>query len=346
MGRGKGMSGVRAVPVNKKSSKEDQESMGNIAEKLMDPSKFDNDVALKKYHTIYVKSGRAIELLGDIAKMLGNPRDMIVAIVRMTEQLNKHSDITENNIKERFNEFREMATIKILIGVSSRFQQLEIDFDDEDWYPDIAGGYTPFQFSDINIASIYEGRENASVNKVLFELAKVTHKIYVAYTSPNINTDNFAKAINTVLLEMKKIPELSRYHGSFRVIADCGDMLKDNFGGYYKKFVKTKNSVDIFTTYISDISEHKAGGLDTQTKLGFSKIIRYLTKNSNAMNAVDNPQAKKYFDNLDDILEVFEEDIVENDDEGELSEESKVRIERARQKFGDMDMLNEQLGRK
>lgn len=141
--------------------------------------------------------------------------------------------------------------------------------------------FCPFPFTGLNYKFIF-GMSDVSENtkmflmSVLHKLFDISYKLYHEVTSPDIDIDEFAEFIITSLKTLQKRPELNRCNRAFSKIVSSVEMLKENFNGYYRDFICTKNSTIIMEHFVADVA--KGTDHDPQTTREFNVIIKYCRK--------------------------------------------------------------------
>lgn len=167
--------------------------------------------------------------------------------------------------------------------------------------------WKPFPFTDLNIKSIFS-LAGIGENTIMFFMTilnkayELSRSLYEEIQSPDIDVESFVEVIVSNLDEIQKRPELSRCHKAFQKIKDSVDLLKDNFTGYYRDFVATKDSTIMMQHFIIDVS--KSTDADPQVTQQFRTIISYYRKI--AHDQITNPKIKMLFDKVNDSFKELE----------------------------------------
>ncbi len=103
--------------------------------------------------------------------------------------------------------------------------------------------------------------------------------------------------------KIQKHPDLNRCGKAFSQIKKSVKLLKDNFNGYYREFVGSKNSTIMMEHFILDVS--KSTNSDPVLMSQFKKIIMFYRKIARDGQA-NNPKAKMFFDKVDESLKNLE----------------------------------------
>ena len=128
-------------------------------------------------------------------------------------------------------------------------------------------------------------------------------EIYKLITSPDVDVDNFASAIMDAIVPLKK--QIPRCDNAFAAIENSLGMLKENFGGYYKDFVRSRNPSTIIESFVKDVSSNKSR--DARTAREFRTIIRYYQKQT--AGKIKDPRTQSMFDALGRNFSAMERDM-------------------------------------
>jgi hypothetical protein len=120
--------------------------------------------------------------------------------------------------------------------------------------------------------------------KQLQELFTTTHKIYQAVSSPDIDIDTFVLGISEHLQGLKK--HIPRCNQAFDCLLNCSDMLKQNFGQYYKQYSISGSSTSVAEEYIWDLYKQHTK-VNPKLALQFAKIIKFYKEHSSKHHAQD-----------------------------------------------------------
>lgn len=162
----------------------------------------------------------------------------------------------------------------------------------------------PFTELDIKYAVSMDSGENMTrfFMTVLSKALEFSHKLYQEISSPDIDIDQFSDIIMSNIDRLQRLPELSRCRKAFQKIRNSVDMLKGNFGEYYRDFVETKDSTIIVQHFIIDVSKNTDA--DPQVLSEFRRIIMYYRKV--AGDQITNPKIQKLFDTISEGLKEAE----------------------------------------
>lgn len=132
---------------------------------------------------------------------------------------------------------------------------------------------------------------------LLQKIFQSTREIYSEITTPDIDIDQFVHIIVANIDKLKKIPELSRCGKAIDKLKQSVQLLKSNFGDYYKDFVVAKDQSVIMQRFVIDVSQKTSA--DTDVAAQFIRIIRFYQRQA---SSVKDPRIKKLLDNLSDKL--------------------------------------------
>lgn len=150
---------------------------------------------------------------------------------------------------------------------------------------------------------------------ILHKMYTISHDVYEAVSSPDINVDDFATLIMDSIGDVKK--QIPRCDGAFDKIVKSIDLLKGNFSGYYKDYVASNNPTIIMENFVIDVS--KSTKSSPQITSQFRRIIMHYRKISSESST--NPKLQTLFKKVDQNFQELEKKDREADGEEE-SEES------------------------
>lgn len=166
--------------------------------------------------------------------------------------------------------------------------------------------FAPFPFTNLNVKDLYvaNAADNGFVTVVLKVLSKsfaITYELWNNLQTPDINIDQFVARMSHQMNDLIRIPELSRCRRAVSALQNSLNMLKNNFGEYYRDFVQTRSSSTIMENYIADVI--KGVKADNELRRQFMLIIRYYRKA--AAKQGSNPKSKEMFEKIDKTLAHF-----------------------------------------
>lgn len=208
-------------------------------------------------------------------------------IIKTCEDLIKYKDYIQDktNLDETFIISSSGIDFKLLYGWSVNWKQV---FTDEDAYS--------------NKNEFEKTKKYLLLTSNL--LLNTSHKVYKIITEPDIDIDNF---ITTVLGALDILEtKIPRCQKAFKKIRESVDVMKNNFGGYYRSFIESGNKNIILTDFVQDlIKDNRA---DLQLVRQFREIMKYLNK------AYQNaPRKSKEIDSLLQSLDHFNK-IIEDEE--------------------------------
>lgn len=185
-----------------------------------------------------------------------------------------------------------------------------------------------FSFSSLNFKELYLSSyigaataPKSMYNTVLFVLYLIYHRcdqIYKLVSSPDIDVDKFAEAlVNNIQTIKKQIP---RCDEAFSKIEESVNLLRDNFGGYYKDFITSQNPGIIVENFVLDVAkDSKANFKVTQQ---FKQIIAFYKKRMQGQ--IKDPKIKRIFDLVGANLDVLEKKTSKTKAKGDLDASQQV----------------------
>lgn len=140
-------------------------------------------------------------------------------------------------------------------------------------------------------------------HRVLFWLYILNRKganITKVIMSPDLDVDKFSEILVENIGKLKK--SIPRCDKAFDKIRKSVDMLKGNFGEYYKDFVVSRNPGIIVENFVTDVAGSSKA--DAETTRQFAKIIAFYKEKMSTQKR--NPQLDKLFDLLGSNMKELE----------------------------------------
>jgi len=135
---------------------------------------------------------------------------------------------------------------------------------------------------------------------IMNKLYTLSYNLYKVYSSPDIDVDEFVDVVMANLSEVQK--RVPRCEKAFAKIKQSVEMLKNNFGSYYKDFTETGNNTIIMENFVLDVAKNTHADADTTRQ--FRTIIQHYRKIASMQ--VKNPQLKALFDQMNSNLKDLE----------------------------------------
>lgn len=149
---------------------------------------------------------------------------------------------------------------------------------------------------------------------VLHKMYTIGHDVYEAVSAPDVDVNEFAEVIMSSIGEVQKF--IPRCDEAFKKIASSVDLLKGNFGDYYKDFTASGNPTIIMENFVLDVSKDTKASPKVTAQ--FRKIITHYRKL--ASQQASNPKLKSLFSQVDANFQELEKQSAAAD--GESSEDS------------------------
>jgi hypothetical protein len=175
-----------------------------------------------------------------------------------------------------------------------------------------------------NIKHIYLG-SNEDNKKIfllfLHKLYTISLSMYEEYGKPDLNMDNFVKAIDFAIKDLKK--KIPRCEQAFKIIEESSKMLETNYPTYYKDYASTNNSMIIAENFIQDVAA-SVSCKSTKVAFQFKRIITELKKMASNAQSLD-PKYKHIIESLAVGAESNYDTIKKQlEEEGEVEEVEEV----------------------
>jgi hypothetical protein len=154
----------------------------------------------------------------------------------------------------------------------------------------------------VNIKFVYLGSDDGDKKILLLFLHKlytIAYLMYEEYGKPDINMDNFVKAIEIAIKDLRgKIPRCDQ---AFKIIEDSSKMLESNYPTYYKDYVSTNNSMIIAENFIQDVANN-VSTKSPKVAFQFRRIITELKRMASRASTLD-PKYKEMINVLSDTAD-------------------------------------------
>ena len=277
---------------------------------MIGTDKPNEEIITPKYNNIIKKIKVLINIFkafaDDILVKVYKDEIWSVDFYKMVELL-QSLEIKDNDISMTYTNLKSdnciknlMLTCKILIE-----HKTSLDNNDLNFILRIPGfDFIPFSFTTLNIKRIWtEEKTDDKIKLYILTVLKLTLRftfdIYKIITSPDVDVREFSKVIISSISQVKKA--IPRCDKAFKKIEDSISLLEDNFNGYYKDFVLSKNPSTIIESFVIDVS--KTTENDIQTTRQFRDIINYYKKVT--QGKIKDPKIQKIFDMLSTNMNII-----------------------------------------
>ena len=245
-------------------------------------------------------------------------------------------DIEDEKLVRHYKIIKENKVIKDCIHICKNLIRYKKYIEDNDNLSDSfiksskTHDFIIFPFCSFDIKMIYTHvKIDESISKYLLiflnMLYKTTYEIYEIITSPDIDISKFSDIIIQSIQQAKKM--IPRANRAFRKIEESVELLKNNFQGYYKDFISTKNPTIILENFILDCSKENGDDVDLDLARQFKRIVMFYQKKS--QGKIKDPRINQLFEMLNnnfDMLNVKDSDI-KDDLSDDLSDEEEIEID-------------------
>jgi tetratricopeptide (TPR) repeat protein len=237
----------------------------------------------------------------------------------------KYDERISDILFKKLNILKETDEIKMAIVMSNNLKKYKTHISDPNnlsckFIKDYVGvDFMLFPFSNLNFKFIYlqeilqtnkiNVKDSNSYNinnyilKILHLLYKVTEEIYKIITSPNIDAKKFGKILIDALAKIKT--QIPRCNEAFKIIENSIGLFENNFDGYYKDFVMSKNPNIIIENFIADIADNNSN--NSKVSGQFKEIIKFFRKVIMENNNNKDPMMEKIFEKLQSTFNIVSE---------------------------------------
>lgn len=161
-------------------------------------------------------------------------------------------------------------------------------------------------FSKLNFkAMMLNDRMDAKMRGFTLTLLHLVYNRCIAVvqdlTSPDMDVEKFSELMVSSISELKK--HVPRCDQAFAKIQNSVELMKNNFGRYYKDFISSQNPTIIAEHFLSDVA--RVTDADAATTAQFRRIAQFYAKNVNNAGVKD-PRIKKMMSMLGTHLDILE----------------------------------------
>lgn len=164
---------------------------------------------------------------------------------------------------------------------------------------------SPVEGLSLNVKQIYISDLLTAVDRkfiliVLHKMWAISHDVYEAVSSPDIDVNEFVMVIMSSIGEVRR--HIPRCDQAFDKIIQSVDLLKGNFDGYYRDYVASSNPTIIMENFVIDVS--KSTNSTPQVTAQFRKIITHYRKL--ASQQASHPKLQSLFKQVDKNFQELE----------------------------------------
>jgi len=331
---------VKVKTVKSKSNKKDEtnlnEELGGMFEEMTGVKDCEKEIivpklvelrnCIKKVYRILLQFGNSPPLLNDFPDYLEEFNQIVQyanaikanivfedSKVDETEELYKN--VSQHDVNILYKSIKESNQVKSLVILCGTLKKYTKNIGDKDHLTDTFINAEPgtefelFSFTALDFKKLWVHSNMKKIIKtyilsILNKLLEETVKIYKIITSPDVDIDKFTEILMTNITQLKTQPGLHRCKNAFRRIEESVDLLKTNFGDYYRDSVSCDNPNIIMESFIVDVS--KKGTNDPKILREFRIIIMHMQKLSNSNGRGKDPKVKKLFSILNKNFELIE----------------------------------------
>lgn len=312
----------------------DTSDLSDIFNQMLGTGNTDMNIAVPKYQKVAALITSTLDVLDTLADtplmckqpalqstqaalrtFIGDTRETVrMAFCHTFPECEWNYNLAEESKRAEFTHewaaIKESALVNQFIVCCSNLAPYEVHFKDENklnagFIKSLPGlSWCPFPFVPLDILAIYNlpGVGRCTLDVLMAVLHKVytfSRLIYNEVSSPDINLDAFGAIILENLSKIESLPALSRCKEAFRKIREALGMLKQNFGGYYREFIVSRDSSCILHSFLVDVQS--SAGASPELTRQFATIINFHKKN--AAKANTSPQMKAELDRMQGIMD-------------------------------------------
>lgn len=311
-----------AARIKTKVVTQNKEDISRLMNQMMDPKKSDPAIITpkcKEAREIMDECGKVLIQLstGMLPKAfpaMNEDFDQIVKfVVNMIEfiQLATIPDekINEENIHELYFKIKTGRPTKELIASCGKLNEDIINIQEGNltFIANISDFvYRPLTFTNLNFCDIWAQATSDGPKKYILKILAKFHglvkELHEITSSPDVDLEEMSSVIIEALTRIKTV--IPGCEDAFKIIGNSVNMLKDNFGSYYKDFVVSKNPNTIFESFLVDVAtKGKIKGIRLRSQ--FSKIINYIRQKATEAGQIKDPNVVNMFSILEQNMDVL-----------------------------------------
>jgi hypothetical protein len=271
----------------------------------------------KELEELVLKENDKILTAEDLNELNQNPQKMTQALANMNlrfkvtglkdvyirlkdSQIIKEIIITTRNLKnilsmEKQRSLSQVHDLEQRASLSSNF----ILKADGDFI--VLLSFSSLDFKQIYLHTLMTEEYSNYILFVLFLLYKKFLIIVKELVSPDIDVNKFSEILIDNIEEIRK--HIPRCDKAFNKIRQSVDLLKTNFGEYYKDFISSQNPGIIIEHFVLDVSASSTE--DPVTTRQFRDIIKFYR--DHMQNRIKDPKINKIFQMVSQNLDILED---------------------------------------
>lgn len=170
--------------------------------------------------------------------------------------------------------------------------------------------FEPFKFTKLDVKHIWNnGKSTPKIKQYVLTyiclLFLKCKEVYGITTSPDIDVAQFSNVVVGAIGKVQNSPELSRCKDAFKKITDSVGMLENNFGGYYREMVQSKNPNTIIESFVLDVSN--GNEMNPRLMMQFRTILNFYRKQQNKSGRKRDPKLDKLFKSLSSKMDLLDD---------------------------------------
>lgn len=279
---------------------------------LRDSNIFENLPQQKAHVVNYVNSIKMPTYEPELNKYTTN--SLGLEYINYTEVTKQDADVIIDNYKK----LKASAIYASIIKTHSNLKQVEqyISSKNDKFLIEIStNSFEPISGLILDFKFLYNAEQwRPFIMSYLNNILIVSGRLVELHNQPDIDIDDMIEIVRANLNTLKK--QLPRNDDAFNEILKSMELLKTNFGEYYKDFTATNNPSLIMESFIKDVAKKgESSGVAASPKIAiqFKNIINHYRKLMAARG--NDPKVNTIFKYLDENIAEYEKEIEEVDTE-------------------------------
>jgi len=294
----------------KKNKNIDMKKISKMFNQMLGTEEGNSEICNAKYLRVVEN----VLKLTKLYKLLEGHMNRIVKTDDFTKHINELSEYLNSN--PSYKDLKKSTHILNIIKETNFLAEYKVQLSTENAnfiITNLNKSFKPFTFNNICLRELIcihklNKQSQKFIVVCLFKIYQYGLNIYEDISSPDFDIDDFISVISTMLEQLKKEPKLNRCGRAFDVIKSSLGLFKENFKGYYKDFLNTKDNTIIMQNFMIDVSKNVKS--DAVLAGQFKEIIKYYKELS---------QNSKHPD-IEDAIDQFNEELKKlNENSGNLN---------------------------
>ncbi len=229
----------------------------------------------------------------------------------------QYATLTKEDLNAAYKTLKEHKIVRQLIILCGKLKQYSRFIEDKENLKDNFIGQEPglsltiFPFSTLDLKKLWASPVmKAMIKKYILNILHAVYTdlfaLYQTTTSPDVDLDKFTSLLMDSLKKLRTQPGLNRCNNAFNRIERSVELLKENFGGYYRESIASANPNIIMESYIIDVSNQGGSKNSASLTREFRIIIQYMHKLTAQNGKNNDPAVTKLFSMLNKTISMEE----------------------------------------